>query len=159
MVICLERGVDVHMAQLMPLPLTCFNKIQIGFTFLLPAYPGSPGTRAVKRVCVYVCVCVRYSAVSKIVLATPRPRSRPGQQHRSYVADDGQLNDGLEDREPDADVVASLGHRSARRTDELVRVETDLEPVVEQSEQRSQRERRHEDRYEAELQHCNRNRQ
>ena len=31
MVICLERGADLHMAQLMPLPLTvsCFSKIQI----------------------------------------------------------------------------------------------------------------------------------
>jgi len=40
MVICLERGSDLHMAQLMPLPLTvsCFSKIQIGFTFLVPAY-------------------------------------------------------------------------------------------------------------------------
>jgi len=57
MVICLERGVDLHMAQLMPLPLTisCFSKIQIGFTFLVPAHPGSPGKRAVKRVCVCVC--------------------------------------------------------------------------------------------------------
>jgi len=54
MVICLERGVDLHTAQLMPLPLTvsCFTKIQIGFTFLVPAHPGSPGKRAVKRVCV-----------------------------------------------------------------------------------------------------------
>ena len=45
MVICLERGADLHMAQLMPLPLTvsCFSKIQTGFTFLLPAHPGSPG--------------------------------------------------------------------------------------------------------------------
>ena len=63
MVICLERGADLHMAQLMPLPLTvsCFSKIQIGFTFLVPAYPGSPGQRAVKRVyvCVCVCACVR----------------------------------------------------------------------------------------------------
>jgi len=41
----------------MPLPLTvsCFTKIQIGFTFLVPAHPGSPGKRAVKRVCVCVC--------------------------------------------------------------------------------------------------------
>ena len=54
MVICLELGADLHMAQLMPLPLTvfCFSKIQIGFTFLVPAHPGSPGKRAVKRVCV-----------------------------------------------------------------------------------------------------------
>ena len=49
----------MHMAQLMPLPLTvsCFSKIQIGFTFLVSARPGSPGQRAVKRVCVCVCVC------------------------------------------------------------------------------------------------------
>ena len=55
-VICLEQGADLHMAQLMPLPLTvsCFSKIQIGFTFLVPAHPGSPGQRAVKRVHVYV---------------------------------------------------------------------------------------------------------
>ena len=53
-VICLERGADLHMAQLMPLPLTvsCFSKVHIGFTFLVPGYPGSPGQRAVKRVCV-----------------------------------------------------------------------------------------------------------
>jgi len=39
MAICLEQGADLHMAQLMPLPLTvsCFSKIQIGFTFLVPA--------------------------------------------------------------------------------------------------------------------------
>jgi len=43
----------LHMSQLMPLPLTvsCFGKIQIGFTFLVPAHPGSPGQRAVKWVC------------------------------------------------------------------------------------------------------------
>ena len=59
-VICLERGVGLHMAQQIPLPLTvsCFRKIQIGFTFLVPAHLGSPGQRAVKRVCVCVCVCV-----------------------------------------------------------------------------------------------------
>jgi len=45
MVICLERCADLHMAQLMPLPLTvaCFSKIQISFTFLVPAHLGSPG--------------------------------------------------------------------------------------------------------------------
>jgi len=53
MVICLERGADLHMAQLMPLPLTvsCFSKIQIGFTFVVPAHLGSPGQRAIKRAC------------------------------------------------------------------------------------------------------------
>jgi len=56
MVICFERGADLHMAQLMPLPLTvsCFSKIQIGFTFLVPAHPRSFGQRAVKQVCVCV---------------------------------------------------------------------------------------------------------
>ena len=51
MVICLERRADSHMARLTPLPLTvsCFSKIQIGFTFLVPAYPGSPRKRAVKQ--------------------------------------------------------------------------------------------------------------
>jgi len=60
LVICLEQGTDLHMAQLMPLPLavSCFSKIQIGFTFLVPAHPGSPGKMAVKRTCVCVCVCV-----------------------------------------------------------------------------------------------------
>jgi len=55
-VICLERGADLHMAQLMPLPLTvsCFTKIQVGVIFLVPAHPGSPGKRAVKRVCVCI---------------------------------------------------------------------------------------------------------
>ena len=69
MVICLERGVDLHTAQLMPLPLTvsCFSEIQTGFTFLVPAHLGSPGHRAIKRVCVCVCVIEklipsRYSA-------------------------------------------------------------------------------------------------
>jgi len=58
-VVCLERDADLHMAQLMPLPLTvsCFSKIQIGFSFLVPADPGSPGQRAVKQVCVGVCWC------------------------------------------------------------------------------------------------------
>ena len=65
MVICLERGADLHMAQLMPLPLTvsCFSKIQIGFTFLVPAHPGSPEQRSVKRVCVCVCVSSEHSCL------------------------------------------------------------------------------------------------
>ena len=53
-VIFLERGADLHVAQLMPLPLTvsCFSEIQIGFTFLVPAHPGSPGQRALNG-CVF----------------------------------------------------------------------------------------------------------
>ena len=44
--------------QCYPLSL-CFSKIQIGFTFLVPAHPDSPGKRAVKRVC--VCVITAYT--------------------------------------------------------------------------------------------------
>jgi len=79
-VICLERCADLHMAQLMPLPLTvsCFSKIQIGFTFLVPAYPGSPGQKAVKRVCVCVCVCTSSSnAFSALTLLVGRQEGHP----------------------------------------------------------------------------------
>jgi len=50
MAICLEQDADLHMAQLMPLPVTvsCFSKIQIGFTF---------------GACVCVCVMNSYSMV------------------------------------------------------------------------------------------------
>ena len=55
------------MVQLMPLPLTvsCFSKIQIGCTFLVPAHLGSPGQRAVKWVCVVpMCTSMqRYSLI------------------------------------------------------------------------------------------------
>ena len=62
MVTCLEQGADLHIAQLMPLPLTvsCFSKIQIGFTFLVPTHLGSHGKRAIKRVCVCVCVNINF---------------------------------------------------------------------------------------------------
>ena len=58
MVICLERGADLRMAQLMPLPLTvsCFSKVQISFTLLVPAHLGSPG-KGPSNGCVCVCVC------------------------------------------------------------------------------------------------------
>jgi len=58
MVICLEQGADLHIAQLMPLPLTvsCFSKIQIGFTFLVPAHLGSPRKEPLNGC---VCTCVR----------------------------------------------------------------------------------------------------
>jgi len=54
---CLERGADLHMARRMLLPLTvsCFCKIQIGFTFLMPAHLGSPGKVPLNG---RVCVCV-----------------------------------------------------------------------------------------------------
>ena len=51
---------DMHMAQLMPLPLTvsCFSKIQTGFTFLVSADPGSPGKGPLNG-CVCACSGVR----------------------------------------------------------------------------------------------------
>ena len=68
MVICLERGADLHMAQLMPLPLTvsCFTKIQIGFTFLVQAHLGSPRQRATKRM--YVCMSLSCYWLSAFVM-------------------------------------------------------------------------------------------
>ena len=68
------------MAQLMPLPLTvsCFSKIQIGFPFLVPAHPGSPGKKAVKRVCVCVCVC---ACVRACVRARVRARAPNSSNH------------------------------------------------------------------------------
>ena len=72
MVVCLERDADLHIAQLMLLPLTvsCFSKIQIAFTFLVPAHPDSPGkgplnARARARVCVCVCVFIMRDIVLK----------------------------------------------------------------------------------------------
>jgi len=71
-VICLERGADLHMAQLMPLPLTvsCFSKIHTGFTFLVPAHLGTPGQRAIKR-----CVCVVIIIIIMFECGSPRPFS------------------------------------------------------------------------------------
>ena len=74
-VVCLEQGADLHMAQLMSLPLTvsCFSKIQIGVTFLVSADLGSPGKRAVKRVCVcisaYTCASLKGK---RLELSTPK---------------------------------------------------------------------------------------
>ena len=63
MAICLERSADLHTAQLMPLPLTvsCFSKIQIGFTFLVPAHLGSPGKGPLNG-----CVCGGMHQVSAL---------------------------------------------------------------------------------------------
>ena len=64
MVVCLEQGADLHMAQLMPVTLTvtCFSKIQIGFTFLVVAHLGSPEKGPLNgSVCVCVVVVVLWS--------------------------------------------------------------------------------------------------
>ena len=62
-VICLERGAGLHTAQPMPLPLTvsCSSKIQIGFTFLVPAHLGSPGKGPLNG-----CVCYMYKLMNII---------------------------------------------------------------------------------------------
>ena len=87
-VIRLERRAYLHMAQLMPLPLTvsCFSKIQIGFTFLVPAFPGSPGKKAVKRVCVCVCVLVVYKSVpgETLLHALKRQQTAPRSGHATF---------------------------------------------------------------------------
>ena len=69
MVICLDRDADLHMAQLMPLPLTvsCSSKIQIGFTFLVPALLGSPRKRAIKRGVRYLVRKTAFSALTLLV--------------------------------------------------------------------------------------------
>jgi len=57
--ICLERGADLHMAQLMPLPLTvsCFSKIQIGLPFWYWLTRVVP-VKGPLNGCVCVCVCI-----------------------------------------------------------------------------------------------------
>ena len=80
MVICLERCADLHMAQLMPMPIrsvtvSCFSKIQIGFTFLVPADLGSPGQMPLngcvcKCACVRACVCVCATLFKQMSSAT-----------------------------------------------------------------------------------------
>jgi len=53
------------MAQLMPLRLTvsCFSKIQIGFAFLVPTDPSSPGKRAIKQVCLVLLIFKLFACV------------------------------------------------------------------------------------------------
>ena len=71
----------MHTAQLMPLPLTVsfFSKIQIGFTFLVPAHPGSHGKRAVKLVC--VCFNCQTTVVVSVIVMSLRVLS---ETHRAF---------------------------------------------------------------------------
>jgi len=84
-VICLERGADLHTAQLMPLPLTisCFSEIQIGFAFLVPTHLGSPGQRAVKRACVRVLLSV-YFTISCVLFIMSPPIKQMGPKARHF---------------------------------------------------------------------------
>jgi len=100
MVICLERDADLHMAQLMPLPLTvsCFSKIQVGFTFLVLAHLGSPGKKwplnggggcACMRACVTLAVCNTVLDTGLMLtmwkMDAPFIRSVPMNLHRPVV--------------------------------------------------------------------------
>jgi len=81
-VICLERGADLHVAQLMPLPLTvssvsCFSEIQIGFIFLVPAHLGAPRQRLNGCVCVYIHNCFTFFAFSALTLLVGRQEGHP----------------------------------------------------------------------------------
>ena len=100
MVICLERGADLHIAQLMPLPLTvsCFSKIQIGFAFLVPAHLGGPGERAVKRVC--ACACARVCAQEANVDAGSGQRGAADADTRAPAADDCRAGERVPAGEP-----------------------------------------------------------
>ena len=83
MVICLERDADLHMAQLMPLPLTVygFSKIQIGFTFLVPAHRVVP-EKGPLNVCVCVCVrvCVHACVFTRFTFLVPAYLGCPGKE-------------------------------------------------------------------------------
>ena len=95
MVICLEQGAELHTAQLMPLPLTvsCSSKIQIGFTFLVPAHLGSPGKRAVKRVCV--------ASISRIRFASHSADSSVRQHVKALCwTQANQITDSMDTSEP-----------------------------------------------------------
>ena len=72
----------------------------------------------------------------------------------THIDYDGQVWQAFQDAEPDAYVLGALGHRPAVLAGELVSVQTDFHPVVEEGEERSERERRHEDGDEAKLEHC-----
>ena len=55
------------------------SKIQIGFTVSVLAHLGSPGKRAVKRVCVCVCVCFW-----RIIMSTNRRLGRIWKKTEAY---------------------------------------------------------------------------
>ena len=86
MAICLECTADLHRAQLMPLPLTvsCFSEIQIGFTFLVPAHPGSPGQGPLNG-------CVRVTSVPETKTETGEQSERTSWIDRVHLlGDDSQ---------------------------------------------------------------------
>jgi len=85
-VICLERGADLHTAQLTPLPLavSCFSKIQLDLTFLVPAHPCSLGKRAAKRARACVCLC-HYTEELPAAKCRRHPRSATAQKPTQFA--------------------------------------------------------------------------
>ena len=89
--ICLGRGADLHMAQLMPLPPTasCFSKIQTGFTFLVSAHPGSPGQSAIKQCCCCCCmpsfILLHKNVLCVILLCSSECRRRRTKNCCTYI--------------------------------------------------------------------------
>ena len=78
---------------LLPLTVSCFSKLQTGFTFLVPAHPGSPGKRAIKRVCVCVCLTNHREAAS-LWLVIPKQDVR-NHQWRVVCCNVEYLNFGM----------------------------------------------------------------
>jgi len=87
-VICLERGADLHVAQLMPLTLTvsCFSSIQIGFTFLTLVHLGSPGrkwvivviTQTVCKSTLNTDTLIKYSCTTQEKISTDKDSMQSG---------------------------------------------------------------------------------
>ena len=78
----------MDIAQLMPLPLavSCFSKIQIAFTFLVLAYPVSPG-KGPLNVCVFV-VNITYSFIANCqtaVVHENKTKRRSKTYKRQYI--------------------------------------------------------------------------
>ena len=119
-VICLELGADLHMAQLMPLPLTvsCSSKIQIGFTFLVPAHPGSPRKRQLNGcVCVLwcVCVCVNTETAGRPAAATRRcQHARPDPRGACRTLTDCRVYSACETATCSVSVESVSGHAEPR---------------------------------------------
>lgn len=69
----------------------------------------------------------------------------------THITEDGYVGDELQDGEPDANALSSLHHRAAIFTHKLLSIQTNLHPVINESEERSERTRRHEDGDETKL--------
>jgi len=115
-VICLVQGADLHMVQLMPLPLilSCFSKIQIRFTFLVLAHLGSPGQSAMK----HGSVCVYYTHVSVAVPSQPEPFELLVVTV-NIDKDDGDERKDEEQENTDAGNQTNIGCNSNRNTETL----------------------------------------